>query len=185
MGTLAVDNIQHTDGSSAVTLNNTTITTGTFPAGHVIQVINTIKTDVFTSTSGTLVDITGMTATITPSATNSKVLIFVSLTYGGDNYNFKGQLLRGSTEIARNTDSGVEDNKGTFALTGVRQGSSWCEYSSTINFLDSPSTTSATTYKIQVRNQGGSGTFWLNRSVRDNTSDIRAVSTMTLTEIAG
>ncbi len=43
MGTLAVDNIQHTDGSSAVTLNNANIniTTGTFPAGHVIQTTNT------------------------------------------------------------------------------------------------------------------------------------------------
>ena len=44
MGTLAVDNIQHTDGSSAVTLNNATMTTGTlgsgitFPAGHIIRV---------------------------------------------------------------------------------------------------------------------------------------------------
>ena len=162
-----------------------TLPSTVFPTGHALQVINTIKTDVYTMASGTFTDIPGMSATITPSATSSKVLVFVSLTYGGDNYNFAGRLLRGSIEIAKNTDSGVGDNRATFAMTGVRQGSSWCEYSSTVNFLDTPSTTSATVYKVQVRNQGGAGTFWLNRSVRDNSTDIRAVSTMTLMEIAG
>ncbi len=58
-------------------------------------------------------------------------------------------------------------------------------YASGANFLDSPSTTSATTYKVQVRVTGGTG--YVNRSFSDAdaSSTIRAVSSITAMEVAG
>jgi hypothetical protein len=75
-------------------------------AGKVLQVVNTIKTDTFTATTGTgFTDITGLTVTITPSATSSKILIISTITSG---LNTAGgfTLLRGSTVIGAGATAG-------------------------------------------------------------------------------
>ena len=73
-------------------------------AGSILQVKQTFKTDFFSTTSSSFVDITGMSLEITPTSTSSKILIEVIINAGGES-NFYGgiKLLRGSTTIGLST----------------------------------------------------------------------------------
>jgi len=148
-------------------------------SGKLLQVVSATKTDTFTSTSGTYTDITGLSVTITPSATSSKIMVFVNLTGNGSpavNGSFY-QLVRGSTAIAiGDTAAGKTSASGTMYINDSGQ-----QTSTSFSHLDSPSTTSATTYKVQGLIP--SGTFYINRSSGDGGSTARTVSTITVMEI--
>ena len=136
--------------------------------GKVLQVVQGVKTDVLTSTSTSFIDVTGLTATITPSATSSKILISTD---------FKGTLgLAGEvtveTQLLR--DSTVIYNMG---IVGTAY-ENFQTYSGGM-FLDNPSSTSSLTYKIQLKGDGG--TFGCNRRKLDTTD--RSESTITVMEI--
>ena len=113
--------------------------------GKVLQVVQgTYSTEVSTTSNTTWSD-TGLSATITPSATSSKILIFpfvagVYKTGGNTNLGVQMNLLRGSTSI--NLPAGN-------ILFNTVNGDHWGFFAT--NWLDSPSTTSATTYKMQFR----------------------------------
>ena len=120
--------------------------------GAVLQVVqNSISTQTnFNSTS--YVD-TGLTATITPSATSSKVLIFgyipVNTSLFASPYNVYGwgfNIVRGSTEIK--SGSGLQYYQ---AIADSDISYSVFNRPHNFSFLDSPNTTSSTTYKIQVK----------------------------------
>jgi len=136
--------------------------------GSVLQVVsNTFSTEVSTSSSS--FSDTGLTASITPSSTSSKILVFVDVqavkkdnTTGVDLI-----LVRGSTTIAQ-----FAHNTGYNASTAYNIiGSASCGY------VDSPASTSSTTYKVQMASSANSGTARIN----DNTN----TSTIVLMEIAG
>lgn len=116
-------------------------------SGKVLQVINASYSTVNNTTNTTLTD-TGLSATITPSSTSSKILVFVKtgeMKTADANTGIYVALVRGSTEIAQITKYAC------FPTANLRQ------YSS-VTYLDSPATTSATTYKTQFKRQVGSGT---------------------------
>ena len=118
--------------------------------GKILQVVEGSTTTYTTNNTSTFAD-TNLTATITPSATSSKILVLISqagCTIAGgasnDGNGIKFKLLRGATDIGTTSD-------GTFgysasAVSG-RNG-----YTMSMLILDSPSTTSATTYKTQFAN---------------------------------
>ena len=143
--------------------------------GKVLQVVSTHKSNTFTTTSTSYTDITDFSVTITPSATSSKILIFVSCKISQTSYpeNARLTLLRGSTEIANTGTNGFDwvcrynDSNTTPQMVYT--------HPSNIHFLDSPSTTSSTTYKVQMKVSGATGTF--NRSGHDTA----AVGTSTIT----
>ena len=149
------------------------------PTGSVLQVVQTTKTDTFTTTSTSKVDITGMSVSITPTSSSSKILVVASINYGGTDYNYYCDLLRGST-VLNAPSSGV--NPCTISLCGITT-ASWEIHSGSISFLDSPATTSSTTYKLQIACQS-TGTFYLNRSSRNGANDSVCSSTITVMEIA-
>jgi hypothetical protein len=157
------------------------------PVGGILQVVSATKTDTFSTSSTSFVDITGFTATITPSATTSK--IFISATIAGSNTGTTGartvifQLVRDSTNIAVGDTAGGR-SVGSSALFGLAAETRLI-YAAPISFLDSPNTTSAVTYKVQVRTLGNSAV--LNRSAddSDNSDSMRTVSSITLMEVAG
>jgi hypothetical protein len=136
--------------------------------GKVLQVIQATSTTNIASSTTTLID-SGLSATITPSSATSKVLVMTSQQYYKTNGNasnaIKSALLRGATQIAfisQNmlvTDTAIY-NIGTLAY----------------HYLDSPSTTSATTYKIQFANTNASNTA----GVSSNSTELQ---TMILMEI--
>jgi len=138
-----------------------------FP-GNVIQVVNATYSTQTTSSSSTYAD-TGLTATITPTSASSKILIFASISgvYKDTNNTYlKTRLVRGSTELLLIDDAAAYT--GSAAAVGV--GNVYASY------LDSPATTSATTYKVQFASS-------LNvAKVQIQTSS--STSTITLMEVA-
>jgi len=144
--------------------------------GSILQVLSTIKTDLYsTSTTGSFADVTGLSITITPSATSSKIFIVANMTHDiSSNSDFAYRLLRGSTALGNST-VGSEGNRVGLACgtNDSDRGNPVC-----LSFLDSPNTTSATTYKIQANHQNG--TYRLNS--RNGQWD--GSSTITVMEVA-
>lgn len=135
------------------------------PAGSVLQVVNATYSTVTTNSTTTYAD-TGLTATITPTSATSKILVLVNQSgVNSDTINSgtSVQLLRTSTSLV------VFASFYGFGVSGACMGASVC-------YLDSPATTSATTYKTQFRRGGGSGVAY----IQDNSS----TSTITLMEIS-
>ena len=163
------------------TINASDLATGV--GGKVLQVVSTTKTDSFSVSSTTFTDVTGLSVSITPSSTSNKILILASISGSQDvgvNDVFFG-LVRGSTQIALGDTSGSRVRASMqFSVSDA----GW-QTNGSINFLDSPSTTSSTTYKIQCR-QGVSGSVFVNRSDSDGDSgsQSRTISTITAIEIA-
>jgi len=164
MSTLSVDTIQ----------GKTTAGTVAMPAGAVLQVIQDVETGQTTqSAPGSLTYLTVQSVTITPKFSTSKILVRCCFSIGDNNASGGGlvpRFLRGSTTIA-------EYN------TFWRASSSNDIYSSfSHEFLDSPSTTSSTTYNFQIATQNGSDTLYYNHNFSGHTNQI---STLTVFEIAG
>jgi hypothetical protein len=150
-------------------------------AGAVLQIVSTTKTTVFSMASATFATVTGLTATITPSSNTSKILVMATVSGVGTDVSGAGdtgyQILRDSTAIALNTDSSQQ--RFTGQLSRRATGSAAASVFSATNFLDSPATTSAVTYAIQVRSHVAS-TVYVNRDA-DGTG---SVSSITLFEVS-
>ncbi len=164
----------------------TLLTTNT-STGKIVQIVQATKTDVDSSSDTTWEDIVGMSLTITPSSSSSKILISVHAMIGvWATYPCHLKILRGTTDI----------HKGD-ALSGLgnatRLTATFCDtYSisgSMVNFeyLDSPNTTSATTYKLQWKQPYAGGyTMWINRCQNNTNDDITwsGASNMIAKEVA-
>ena len=156
--------------------------------GTIGQVVQGTLTSTFASSNEPTspVDI-GLSATITPSSTSSKILclVHIGLVSHSANSTWSFFLLRGSTKI------GIGDEASTRVRANAGAGmeyntSGWAGQNMAFNWLDSPATTSATTYKVQT---GGNGTatIRINYNNRDQTTsgdeDQRTASTITLMEV--
>ena len=159
------------------------------PAGSVIQVVSTAKTDKFSMSGSSFVAITGLTAVITPKTTSNKVLI--TCTIGrcspdintGRTVSFK--LTRGGSDIGIGTDLSGSKYGSTF----VASATSNLNYTTgglSFQFLDSPATTSATTYGVSINGESDI-TVKINSSYTDGsgseTYDSVSISTITAMEI--
>jgi hypothetical protein len=148
------------------------------------QLISTFKSDTFTAAANnTWTDVTGMSVSITPTATTSKVLVQVTM-QGDGNYGDSAagwQILRGSTAIGIG-DAGLSNQ--IQAGAGSYTGNTNSANSIVMTYLDSPSTTSSTTYKVQGRSLGGNN-IYVNRTQgnANNNGYARFASTITVTEI--
>ena len=193
MSRLITNAIRSTSASAdAITFDNSG--KPAFPnggAGKILQVLQTVKTDVFNTVSTSFIDLTGMSVAITPSNTSNKVLINVALNYGGSTNLYAGiNLLRGSTIVTQATDVGNNNTECTFGVGGDNENFRYKVASATYTFLDSPNTTSATTYKLQVRVSASDKRFMLNAPL-DGGYDtdtgvyiMRGTSTITVMEVA-
>ena len=142
-------------------------------AGGVIQIVNGTYSTNTTSASSTFSD-TGLTATITPTSTLSKILVIVNQSGCGKNASNTRlylRLLRDSTTIAN-----FERMAGYTASTADSFIGSCA-----INYLDSPSTTSSITYKTQFASQNNSSVVYVNLA----DGGIGSTSTITLMEVSG
>ena len=150
--------------------------------GMVLQVVSTTKTDVFTTTSTSYTPITGLSASITPSATANKVLVRAVVQINPRaSVAPKIVLKRGATQLAIGDAAGSRTRASAIAYDGTGN------LTTTIiaEFLDSPSSTSSETYSVDVLTN--SGTVGINTSIedQDNSARGRSASTITLMEIAG
>lgn len=142
------------DGALAIRTLGQAIDTTLFnlpKAGQVVQATTTTNT---TTTGTTYVDATNVTATITPTATTSKILVTMNFTGWIDGPTdlklefIHARIMRGSTEIYK-TGAGLTTTAYQNSSTGGSAFTIWYPFS--ISFLDSPATTSATTYKLQFK----------------------------------
>ena len=185
--TLKINNLDTASGTTITVPAGKVLTA----PGHVIQVVNAVKTDTasVSTTVPTFGDV-GLQCSITPKFNNSKILVQANVALGIDTSVFNNmRIVRnvggGSFSMISAADSASSrtaahasiydaDNEGTV-------------YMQDFIHLDSPSTTSAVIYKVQIANSGGSVAIFVNRSGRDNDSagyDIRASSRIVLQEIA-
>ena len=153
-------------------------------AGKILQVLSTTKTDTFTTTSTSFTDVTGLSVTITPSSASSKIYITGSIKIASNGTATNAvfmRLLRNSTAIALGDAAGSRIP--SYTGTGTSAASM---DAAALDFLDSPATTSAVTYKIQLQTNVA-GTVALNRWVDDidGVSRPRGVSVITVMEVAG
>jgi hypothetical protein len=156
--------------------------------GKVAQVLSTLKTDTFSTTSTSAVSITGLSQSITPSLSTSKVLIIVSLAAGVSNTDGDAAFFQ---LTGGNSTTYVGDTAGSRRRTvhWVRRDGSGGQAIASTNmpmtmvYLDSPATTSAVTYQAQAYIH--QGTAYVNRSGVDNNdgSNGRSASTITVMEI--
>ena len=129
--------------------DGTLLTNQSTGLGKVLQVVESSAISSQVTVNSTTFTDSGVTASITPSATTSKILVLaVGSSYiQGTGYNVKGEVrvLRDSTEVSR-TDHGYDSSNSSF---GARLALSF-----NMSRLDTPSTTSSITYKIQIRLAG-------------------------------
>ena len=161
-----------TDGSGNLSF-------GDAGGGKVLQVKQSVVTN-RQSGSGGFNDITGLSVSITPSATSSKILVMGSLTAGSGNQYTFARFMRDTTAIGI-ADANSSNQRASFGNFYNGDDNDWATYAQT--FLDSPSTTSATTYKIQVT--AGGSTYYINYGGAGSTISSRGngISTITVMEI--
>ena len=195
---LKADTIQDTDGNNIINENSNTITIGASGDainvagtagtgfGKILQVVQATKQDTqdFALSTGTLSDVTGLSASITPSSSSNKVLVMFTVHIGqnsGGSANAYININRGGSDIFIGNASGSR-TRGTSSV-GMDMNSQYTLKIATQTFLDSPSTTSATTYKLRA---GGfsSRTFHINRTIVDAAEGNTATSTLTLMEVS-
>ena len=191
---LIVNSIRHTGASAdAITLDSSG--NATFPAnvtcsgtatgfggGKILQIVSTTKTDTTSISSSDFANITGMSVSITPSSTSSKIFLIgyvcVSLTdfqkrvylkiTGGNAANYIGAA-----------GTGIEAAN----VAVLRVNTNYGQLNSPLQYLDSPNTTSAITYQVQWASEGGA-TGYLNRPVTQDSVGANVASTITAMEVA-
>ena len=160
------------------TINEKTSGNGIKIPGHVVQVKQTHYIGNETTTSSSYVD-TSLSVTITPKYSDSKIFVMVSMQWGSSANDCLCRLVRGSTHIGTGNTGTV--NNGFSQINGNVPNQYGME-TSTINYLDSPATTNATTYKVQVTARDGNSTIRINN--RGYSTEYGGSSQITVMEIA-
>ena len=153
--------------------------------GNVLQIVQSTVNTASTTTSTSFSDV-GLSASITPSSTSNKVLVTVVLgKIGQSNTNgSQWKIFRDSTVVIQHSGSGIAHDNAAFHVANAVYGVSNPERfvdTVVLNVIDSPSSTSALTYKLQWRVDGG--TAYFNRW--GTNTDAGSTSSITLTEIGG
>ena len=154
--------------------------------GKIAQVLSTLKTDTFSTTSATDVTVTGLSQAITPSSATSKILIMVSLAAGVSNVNSDlvcFGISGGNASTYRGDTAGSRQRTVHWVRRDASDMAASTNFPMTMVYLDSPATTSATTYNVIARIVNGTG--YVNRSGVDtnNAEWARSASTITVMEI--
>jgi len=160
------------------------ISTSKLGTGAVLQVVSTTLTTGFSaSVNNSFSAVTGLTASITPTSSSSKVMVLVTMTVGSDTNYLNAQLTRGGSAIS----GAIATTAGSRSLgtSAAWPAQTYGTYAMAFNYLDSPATTSATTYGVQIGNSGAA-TLCVNQSQADDNiaGRTRGTSTITVMEIA-
>ena len=151
--------------------------------GTVLQVVSTTKTDTYTHSSGiTFTNVTGLSASITPISTSHKVLVSAQVSAGGNSGSIFLKITGGNSASFLGDAASNRTRIATAALPAVNTQ----QVNAFMMYLDSPATTSSTTYQVQIAAGDNVTTTYVNRTPTDTDSSTytRAASTITLMEIA-
>jgi hypothetical protein len=147
----------------------------------------TTTTTTTVTTAGTFYDVAGLSVAITPSAAASKVMLIGSIDFGvAADVATSIRLVRDSTAIAQPTSPGsrLPGVVGMYLSTAAMTGNA-NHISLPLHYVDSPASTSAITYKVQVSANTNGTVFYINRSQNDNdtVNSFRAISTLSAIEV--
>jgi len=152
----------------------------------IIQIKQTTKTDTFSTSSASFVDITGMSISITPTLSTSKILVVVDARLGGESTGtpMRVRLMRDSTDIYIGDANGSRSR--SFSMFSVYDpaGAGYAVGQISTFFIDNPATTSATTYKIQMATDTSLGYINRNHANSNNSSYATTASSITAIEVA-
>ena len=150
--------------------------------GKVLQVVSASKNDTFITTSTSFVDVTGLTANITPSSSSNKVLVTVLLgrLATDDGGGVSAQLDRGGSSVYDLAQGNAADGFATGGGGGMTNNNRKNDVGF-IQYLDSPSSSSSLTYKVRIK-RVSAGSAYINRWGLND--DQGCVSSITLMEIA-
>lgn len=148
-----------------------------YSPGHIIQVQSATKTNAMSNTSTSWQDIPGMSISITPKFSSSKILVSfnIGIANASSSWGFL-QLWRNSTAIATTTLS----TNATF-VSNLASAAASEMVPVAVSYLDSPATSASVTYKLTVRNDNASTTTWVGSRTG---GDIGMVSNITVMEVA-
>jgi hypothetical protein len=185
-GTLPAANINDTS------IGNITALPAAIATGKVLQVVTAIKTDTTSSSSLTMVDISSLSVSITPSSASNKILVMCSFCWGADNNSSpKFKLTGGNTSTYVGDAAGDRQRVAYYAaddyFNGASNAGNETAFMGFLNYLDSPATTSSTTYKLQGSTDNN-GSFHINRTGADVNSSSeggRSASSIIVMEIEG
>lgn len=165
--------------------------------GGVIQVESVKKTDTFSTSNDSFVDVTGLALTITPHSVNSKIIVCLSISICGDYFASYARIERrvsgaSNLEIFSGTGAGVRPTHAVCATgdNGI-QDSHGQIFMVHRQFVDEPGTTSEITYQVQAQGRpdnAANGDTRINFSVPDrntNSYDARLASELMVMEISG
>jgi len=149
--------------SNALTGITTRMADASMSAGSIIQNVQTVRTDVQSTSSTSFVDL--LTLSITPSSNSNKVLLMykVPMSTSVSGYSGTLRLVRGSTAIYIG-DVFNSNNRGSSQGVSTTSNGHYRQYDLNGSFIDSPSTTSATTYKIQYKSDYSGYTVFVGRT---------------------
>jgi hypothetical protein len=149
---------------------------------RILTVNQATKTDTFSTTSTSFVDVTGLSLTITPQSNTSKFLLVANLNFGNNGPDRTDFAFTGG-----NSATFIGDTAGSRSRVGSESSTAGAAMmgNSVMVYLDSPATASAVTYKVQMRSYSG-GTMYINRSFTDtdNANFARAASSFIVFEVS-
>ena len=175
------------------TINEKTTNNGVYIPGHVLQIQQTVFKDTFsTSIGSSFAEVTGLRCDITPKSTSSKILIKFSLCIASQYFQVRGRILKDGSPL----DGALGNQRGS---NRIRVSYNYVKYGDGTNtvydmtgypveYLDSPNTTSAIQYSIDIGGYSTSYAVHVNRSHQDSDQSNyygTPISTVTLTEIGG
>ena len=151
--------------------------------GKVLQVLQDTLLSTTSTTATAFEDIAGLTIDITPAATSSKILVMAQISSFNSGANLWFSLVRDSTEVFLG-DAASNRIRITTGASGTTTTGARAQQNAAIIYLDSPSSTSALTYKVQFR-VSESATAYVNVTANDTDSTTypRAASSITVMEI--
>jgi hypothetical protein len=158
------------------------VTNASLPDGHILQVVQTVFTGMFDSTASTWTAVTGMSASITPSSTDSKILVMIQSASSNSTStaNVSSVIYRGGTISAYLGDAAGSRIR---AGAAVANPGAWAQGPFSLIYLDSPSTTSATTYQLYCKSPNATWRINGTGEDYDATNQWRSASSVTLMEI--
>lgn len=171
------------DGTDWVLLNPLPSASGSYLTGQVVQVVSVTKTDTFSTSSTSMVDVTGLSAAITPRKSSNKILAILSLALNGQStVGAHAQLVLSGVSAIGIGDAASARTRSTITSVG---NAAYVSGSHTAHFLHSPGSASELTYKVQAMTGQGGTTLYVNRSQNDADSadSGRGISSLTLLEI--
>ena len=182
----------HTGGlvsvTGSITGGSRSIAKASLPAGSVLQVVNTFSNTIQTVNGNSFVALASMNTAITPTSSTSTVLINVSINFGGAVDLFPAfRLFRDATFIGNSAANGAATTSTFSVSTSSGGAAATVEMGlASYTFLDSPATTSAVTYSVQVSpKRTATNVFVLNSAgTVGDANQNTGTSTMTLMEIA-